>query len=226
LGQSHTIDTVFTNRQTVSAPSGAVSSFDWEADENGVKISSSSDTGNTKLFFGSDGKIVTGTGASATQTVDLAPTNGASKMTMSLDFSAVSSLATETEVQATSQDGFPPGSLSSFNIEASGAITGVFTNGLTRTLGQVALALFPNAAGLERTGSNLLRETDNSGLPVIGTPGTNGRGSLNAGFLEQSNVDISTEFTDLIVTQRGFQANTKVVTTVDEMLQDLISMKR
>jgi flagellar hook protein FlgE len=88
------------------------------------------------------------------------------------------------------------------------------------------MSIFPNPNGLERTGSNLWRQTDNSGIPVLGTPRTGGRGQVNAGFLEQSNVDIGNEFTDLIVTQRGFQANTRVVTTVDEMLQDLINMKR
>jgi flagellar hook protein FlgE len=227
LGQAHTIDAVFKNRHSVSSPTGAVAAFDWEVQENGVKLSDSSTGTNTSLYFGADGKMVTGTGAKAIQTVTLAnPGNGAQSMSMSLDFSSVSSLATGTQVQATSQDGFPPGSLSSYNIDSNGSITGIFTNGLTRVLGQVALALFPNAAGLERVGSNLMRDTDNSGLPVVGTPGSNGRGSLNAGFLEQSNVDIGNEFTDLIVTQRGFQANTKVVTTVDEMLQDLLSMKR
>ena len=88
------------------------------------------------------------------------------------------------------------------------------------------MVIFPNSNGLERMGNNMWRSTDNSGLPVIGIAKTGGRGSINGGFLEQSNIDIGNEFTDLIVTQRGFQANTKVVTTVDEMLQDLINMKR
>ncbi len=88
------------------------------------------------------------------------------------------------------------------------------------------MGIFSNPNGLERMGSNLWRATDNSGVPVIGQPRTGGRGYVSAGFLEQSNVDIGNEFTDMIVTQRGFQANTRVVTTVDEMLQDLINIKR
>ncbi|MCE9557579.1 MAG: flagellar hook-basal body complex protein [Armatimonadetes bacterium] len=124
------------------------------------------------------------------------------------------------------QDGFPPGSLQSFSVSTDGVITGLFTNGLTRPLGQLAMAIFPNPGGLERTGNNLWRNTDNSGIPVVGTPRSGGRGIVNSGFLEQSNVDIGNEFTDLIITQRGFQANTKIVTTVDEMMQELINMKR
>ncbi|HXH61807.1 MAG TPA: flagellar hook-basal body complex protein, partial [Fimbriimonadaceae bacterium] len=138
----------------------------------------------------------------------------------------VSQLAAEMQVNASNQNGFAPGSLSSFNVGPDGIITGLYTNGLTRPLGQISMAVFPNANGLERLGNNLWRDTDNSGIPVIGAPRSGGRGSINSGFLEQSNVDIGNEFTDLIITQRGFQANTKVVTTVDEMLQDLINMKR
>jgi flagellar hook protein FlgE len=77
-----------------------------------------------------------------------------------------------------------------------------------------------------RIGNNLWRATDNSGAAVLGVAQTGGRGTLNAGFLEQSNVDMSTEFADLIITQRGYQANTKIITTVDEMLQDLLNIKR
>lgn len=151
---------------------------------------------------------------------------GAPAFTVAMDYSTISQLATEAQIQASSQNGFPPGSLASFSIGSGGVITGLYTNGLTRTIGQVAIAIFPNANGMERMGTNLWRNTDNSGIPVIGTPGTGGRGLVNSGFLEQSNIDIGNEFTDLIITQRGFQANTKVVTTVDEMLQDLINMKR
>jgi flagellar hook protein FlgE len=231
LGAAHTLDLVFTNHQAPplgTAPTGAVSSFDWAVYENGTLLSDYSTTGNSRLYFDSDGELITDPagGVPALQTMTLVPDNGASTMTVSLDFRGISSLASATQVQATNQNGFPPGSLSGFNIDSAGLITGIFTNGLTRALGQLALALFPNPSGLEHIGSNLYRDTDNSGLPVIGTPSTNGRGTLHSGFLEQSNVDIGSEFTDLIVTQRGFQANTRVVTTVDEMLQELLNMKR
>lgn len=154
------------------------------------------------------------------------PAGGAPPFEVSLDFRGVTQVASETQIQASNQNGFAPGSLSAFSIGVDGMITGLYTNGLTRPLGQISMAVFPNANGLERIGSNLWRDTDNSGVPIIGEPGKGGRGQINSGFLEQSNVDIGSEFTDLIITQRGFQANTRVVTTVDEMLQDLINMKR
>jgi flagellar hook protein FlgE len=124
------------------------------------------------------------------------------------------------------QNGFPPGSLQGYSIASDGIVTGLFTNGLTRAMGQVAVAIVSNPGGMERIGNNLWRQSDNSGIPVLGTPKSGGRGGINSGFLEQSNVDISNEFTDMIITQRGFQANTKVISTVDEMLQELINIKR
>ena len=105
-------------------------------------------------------------------------------------------------------------------------VRGVYSNGQTQNLGQVAMAGFVNPGGLSRSGSNLWDASANSGKPSFGTASSGTFGKLSSGFLEQSNVDISKEFTDLIVTQRGFQANTKIVTTVDELLQEVINMKR
>ncbi|MCU0317432.1 MAG: flagellar hook protein FlgE [Fimbriimonadaceae bacterium] len=182
-------------------------------------------TGSGVLTFdNTTGRLLSGTPGNVTVTPPAA--SGTPAFPISLDFGTISQLASEVQVQASSQNGFAPGSLSSFSVGTDGVVTGLYTNGLTRPLGQIALAIFPNTNGLERMGNNLWRNTDNSGVPVIGQPRSGGRGMINAGFLEQSNVDVGNEFTDLIVTQRGFQANTKVVTTVDEMLQDLINMKR
>lgn len=194
---------------------------EWTWQMSGGSTASVSGTGT--LQFNSDGSLVAGSPG----TVTITPTSGgAPAFNVDLDFSKLSQLAAETQVQASNQNGFPPGSLQGFSIGVDGVVTGLFTNGLTRPLGQIATAIFPNNNGLERMGSNLWRNTDNSGVPVVGPPRSGGRGSISSGFLEQSNVDIGAEFTDLIVTQRGFQANTRVVTTVDEMLQDLLSMKR
>jgi flagellar hook protein FlgE len=181
-----------------------------------------------ELLFNSDGQVVDQAGNPAKPKFMVRPatSTGVAQFEVEFDFSSLSQLASESQVQASSQNGFPPGSLQSFSVSTDGIITGLYTNGLTRPLGQLAMAIFPNSGGLERMGSNLWRNTDNSGESVIGAPRTGGRGSLNAGFLEQSNVDIGAEFTDLIITQRGFQANTRVVTTVDEMLQELLNMKR
>jgi flagellar hook protein FlgE len=226
LGGEHDI-TLTLRAHTVppagTPPPGAVSSWEWEAFEGSTSIGGSSSTG-TLIYFDAQGRMID-TGTPQTVTVP-AGANGAPAFDVVLGFENISQLETDTQVQMTEQNGFPPGSLASFAVGIDGTITGLFTNGLTRALGRIAMAIFPNPAGLERLGNNLWRATENSGIPVVGAPRTNGRGAINAGFLEQSNVDLGNEFTELIVTQRGFQANTRVVTTVDEMLQDLLNMKR
>ena len=105
-------------------------------------------------------------------------------------------------------------------------ITGVFSNGQNKTLAQISMASFNNPMGLEKVGGSLYRETVNSGLPQLGSAGTNGRGLLATGTVEMSNVDLGQEFTEMIVAQRGFQANARVITASDELLQDLVNLKR
>lgn len=235
LGGAHDVTLTFTNRQSPPPllpvpPTGAVSSWDWSGQEttNGATtaIGGSASAGNEPLYFDKNGALLTSLAAGTFNKVTVPASNGTPAFPVDLDFSAIGQLKTASQLNATDQNGFRPGSLQGFTIGQDGVITGIFTNGLTRSLGQVAMAIFPNPNGLERTGNNLWRSTDNSGIAVTGTPKSGGRGTVTSGFLEQSNVDIGNEFTDLIVTQRGFQANTKVVTTVDEMLQELINMKR
>ncbi len=125
-----------------------------------------------------------------------------------------------------SQDGSAVGFLRSFSISPNGVLTGVFSNGETRAVGQLALANFNNPQGLEKVGDSMYRVSVNSGLPQIGTAGDGGRGSLAGGMLEMSNVDLAQEFTNLIVAQRGFQANSRIITASDELLQDLVNLKR
>ncbi|MBN9500760.1 MAG: hypothetical protein BGO01_14475 [Armatimonadetes bacterium 55-13] len=201
--------------------SATANEWNWSvAGANGDTVTGS----GTLVFDPTTGQMTSGSPGAISVTPPAA--TGVPAFPVNLDFSSISQLAAEMQVNASSQNGFAPGSLSSFSVGTDGVITGLYTNGLTRPLGQIALAIFPNSNGLERMGNNLWRNTDNSGVPVVGTARSGGRGSINSGFLEQSNIDIGNEFTELIVTQRGFQANTKVVTTVDEMLQDLINMKR
>ena len=235
LGGAHDLNIVFNNHQSpavAGAPTGATSSEDWTAWEGtpgtGTQVGSSATTGNKPLFFDSNGNPVSGLGAGAFNQITITPTAGQSFSTFSvnMNFNQITQLNGQSQVNAVDQDGFAPGSLQSFAISQDGVVTGIFTNGFTRPIAQIAMASFSNPEGLERKGGNLYIASDNSGRPLIGTPRQDGRGTVSAGFLEQSNVDIGNEFTDLIVTQRGFQANTKVVTTVDEMLQDLINIKR
>ncbi|WP_404358763.1 flagellar hook-basal body complex protein [Cytobacillus firmus] len=122
-------------------------------------------------------------------------------------------------------NGNPKGSLESFNIGSLGEINGVYSNGLIQTLGFIALAKFSNTSGLTKAGNNLFQESINSGTANINVAGE-GRGSIASGSLEMSNVDLSEEFTEMITAQRGFQANTRIITTSDEILQELVNLKR
>ena len=124
------------------------------------------------------------------------------------------------------QNGFGMGYLTSYRIDQSGVIMGVFSNGNNRVLGQVALATFLNPGGLEKQGENVYAVTPNSGIARIDPAGIAGKGKIMAGNLEMSNVDLAEQFTDMIVTQRGFQANARTTQTADQMLQELLTLKR
>jgi flagellar hook protein FlgE len=129
-------------------------------------------------------------------------------------------------VKTTADGGSAMGVLESYSLANDGTIVGIYSNGLRQNIGQLALATFTNPGGLEKAGNSSFRAGDNSGNPLVGQAGTGGRGSLSAGALEMSNVDLAEEFTGLIVAQRGFQANSRVITTSDEILQDLVQLKR
>ncbi|WP_370327643.1 flagellar hook protein FlgE [Euzebya sp.] len=134
--------------------------------------------------------------------------------------------AGESTMSALSQDGAEIGFLRSFSIDQSGIISGVFSNGLRRNLGQVALANFNNPGGLERVGDTSFIPSPNSGEPQLGIAGQGGLGSISGGSVEMSNVDLAAEFTNMIAAQRGFQANSRVISASDEILQDLVNLKR
>jgi len=134
--------------------------------------------------------------------------------------------ASPSTTNSATQDGYAAGSVTGLNISATGTVTGVFTNGQRRTLGQVAVAAFKSVDGLARGGQGLWVQTEESGEALLGSASTGGRGAIVSGSLEQSNVDIGREFVDLIAYQRGFQANSKVIQTADEMYGELVNMKR
>ena len=128
--------------------------------------------------------------------------------------------------KAIRQDGYTMGYLNTFKIDQTGTITGVYSNGSNRVIGQVALATFPNQAGLEKAGDNVYQVSNNSGEANVGPSGIAGKGKIISGTLEMSNVDLAEAFTDMIVTERGFQANSRTITTADQMLQELLQLKR
>ena len=138
----------------------------------------------------------------------------------------VTQFAEKSSTKAFKQNGYPMGYLENFKIDQSGLITGVYSNGTNRTIGQIALASFVNPAGLEKAGESTYAVTNNSGEANIGPSGIAGKGKFISGALEMSNVDLAEQFTDMIVTQRGFQANSKTIQTSDQMLQELMTLKR
>ncbi len=154
------------------------------------------------------------------------PYAGAGAFTVDLDFSTMTQYASESTAKATDQNGWSAGTLDSVVIDATGTIVGKFTNGRTKDLARVAMAVFNNPGGLSKAGDSLYTETNNSGIADIGTSGTGGRGEFAGSMLEMSNVDLAQEFSNMIITQRGFQANSKIITTTDEMLQELANLKR
>lgn len=183
------------------------------------------------LSFDSSGKIVTSDQTNFPTSIDVVVTpsgdTGAGQFTFRLDLRQLSQYADDSSVKPMRVDGYPPGTLVTFSIGEDGIITGVYDNGRQQPLGLIALATFENPAGLEKVGNNEFRQSTNSGdFKLASKPGTNGAGTLVPGTLEMSNVDLAAQFTDMIITQRGFQANSRVLTTADEILQELANLKR
>lgn len=148
--------------------------------------------------------------------------NGAAPLDIAADFTALKNQAvTElTAVVQKSQDGTPPGTLLGISVQADGSINGSFSNGLEQIVGKVALATFPNVHGLVTKGGGLMVTTAASGEPTYGTGGT-----ITSGALESSNVDIGAEFTNMIIAQRAFQANSKMVSVIDQVLAEIANLK-
>jgi flagellar hook protein FlgE len=144
---------------------------------------------------------------------------------IALGFWQNASLAGAYTANAISQNGFQAGTLDNFTIAADGTVTGAFTNGQNKVLAQVALARFQNEQGLSRVGSNMFEETANSGLAQVGAANSGVYGGIQSGALEQSNVSLATEFTNLIVAQRAFEANTRGITTADQNLETVINLR-
>ena len=156
---------------------------------------------------------------------------GGAPVTFALDFglgtgAQLTQFGSPTDAQAISQNGSVAGELRSFAIGADGSVSGVFSNGASKTLGQLAVAVFEDPKGLLAASDSRFRSSAASGVPLTGSAGEGGRGAIQAGTLEMSNVELSQEFTNLILAQRGFQANSRVITTSDEMIQDLVNLKR
>lgn len=181
--------------------------------------------GNGTLTFNASGDLTGSTGT--TLNINRTGTGARSPMSVTLNFGGVTQLANATStLVASSQDGEPPGTLTSYTIGTDGIITGSYSNGVQQSLGQVAVASFANPDGLNDLGGNLYTAGSNSGVAAISAPGQLGTGQIRAGSLELSNVDLSTEFTNLIIASTGFSAASRVISTSDQLIQDLLNSQQ
>ncbi|NOY60333.1 MAG: flagellar hook-basal body complex protein [Calditrichaeota bacterium] len=225
-GATHTVTLKFTNNSTTDEPD----LWRWEAIvDNGEIVPDSGNRGVAKFnpngslayFQSEDGLPLT-----------FEPGNGATTMSITVgagkanSFSGLTQLKNPTTAVVTEQDGYGLGDLYDISFDTTGKVTGHFTNGVSQVLAQVALATFSNEAGLADVGENMFTVGDNSGMAIKGWAGTTVHADIAAGHLEMSNVDLAQEFTNMIVAQRGFQANARVITTSDTLLDEIVRLKR
>lgn len=209
LGQLHTATVTFTRTGantwswSASAPAGA--------------------TGSGTITFDANGHYASSTGS----VLSVPGSAGANPINATLDLTSLTMLSAPTSTAVTSQDGLAAGSITDVYITPNdGAIFLVYSNGMREQVGQIAVARFTNPAGLIHTGHTMFQQGLNSGDPQIGAANSAGRGAIAAGYLEGSNVDMAQEFTNMILAQRGFQASSRVITTSDEIIQELVNLKR
>jgi len=183
-------------------------------------------TGNTGASSTTNGRVITPASPVPVQILSTDPSI-AGLLSFTIDFSNMTQYASQSNVKAARVDGYTTGTFETFSIGSDGMISAVYSNGQMKPLAQIALATFENPGGLLKEGDNLFSQTTNSGVFTKGVlPTYEGTGQIAPGTLEMSNVDLSREFSDMIVTQRGFQANTRIITTSDEMLMELVNLKR
>lgn len=223
LGNDYKVTVEF-QKTGVDATTGTT--WTWTV-KSGTGYTAESTSATGTIIFDSEGQLVPD--ATNTPTVKFQPNAdiGSKDFDVKFDFTKLTMYAADSSAKPTNVDGYPTGNLVTFNIGPDGILTGIYSNGQQQPLGLIALASFENPAGLQKVGDNMFIPTTNSGDFKKGVrAGSEGVGTLNPGTLEMSNVDLSKEFTDMIVTQRGFQANSRIITTSDEMLQELVNLKR
>lgn len=195
------------------------------------------DAGTQALTFDSNGALVDdnsgtpvdfnfGTAVISPQSITFNYGTGTGETPAGTGLDGATQFASDFAVINLTQDGYSAGALKNIIISEDGVITGVFTNGQTRPIGQVALARFVAPTGLTKLGRNLYAESFDSGQPIVGSPETSGLGRVLSHTLELSNVDLAEEFVKMISAQRGFQANSRIITTTDDLLQEMINLKR
>jgi flagellar hook protein FlgE len=214
LGTAHEVNVCFTKTGS--------NEWTWNADCADQVASSGMHIGTGTATFTSSGAFDQMRGA-----ISIALDNGAdTPLAFDINGSSLTQFSSTSEINVQEQDGYAAGTLEKFSVGSDGVITGIYTNGMTNTLAQMAIARVSNPSGMTREGENLLATSTTSGLATLGVAGSNGRGNISNGVLEMSNVDLAQEFTNMIITQRGFQANAKIITISDDMLSELVNLKR
>ena len=205
-----------------------LTTYRWYANSADNQPANGVDTtvGTGLITFGSQGQFVSAT--DTTVAIERRDVASDSPVVFDLDFSTVTALeqGNSSNVQMQSQDGFPAGTLTSFSITESGRIKGVYSNGVTRDLGQIVMARFANNGGLQQVGDNLWSQGVNSGEPLRGFPGAGGLGSLTAGAVELSNTDIGQNLIELILASTQYRGGTRVITSAQELLDELLNLRR
>ncbi|MCA9121258.1 MAG: flagellar hook-basal body complex protein [Planctomycetaceae bacterium] len=206
---------------------GTATTYRWFADSadndplSGVDLS----VGTGLVTFDGQGNFISSTNTQVT--IERRNTPAATPLDFNLDFTAISGLEGKNATLAASrQDGSSAGTLSSFSIGEDGTIRGAFSNGVSRSLGQIRLAKFSNPAGLEQRGQNMFAVGANSGLPVEGNPGENGIATLVSGAVELSNTDIGSNLIDLVLATTQYRGNTRVITAAQQLLEELLNLRR
>ncbi|WP_169941806.1 flagellar hook protein FlgE [Campylobacter sp. RM15925] len=232
LGAKHNVKLDFTKRAYTENNGTEWTMIIQVAEPNKINFDTTTDEPSNVITgyirFNADGSLGTYSPASIT----FGAANGSSEgqhielnLGNTQGFTGMTSYDNDSSTSDISQDGFTGGELNGLRIDESGTLVGTFTNGRSLGLAQVAVAKFTNNEGLVSEGENLFSMTANSGDPIIGAANTAGRGKISASSLEMSNVDLSRSLTQLIVVQRGFQANSKTITTSNEMLNTLLQLK-
>jgi flagellar hook protein FlgE len=224
LGNAHAVR--FDYRKTATANTWDVFAFyDHDADPL-TAMQQVTPTPGQIAFDATTGQITTPANGTLSFSLTPLPGDATEPLDFDLDLASLTQFAGQSQLNMSNQDGAPAGALVSFAVGSSGEISGIYSNGSNRVIGQLALATFVNPGGLMRSGQNLWTGSSNSGDPIVGMPNTNGRGAVSTGTLEGSNVDLAQQFTNVILAQRGFQSSSRVITASDTMLQDLVNIIR
>jgi flagellar hook protein FlgE len=223
LGQSHPVQVYFVKT--------AANNWDWHGLIDGGEISGGTagvyqEVGTGALAFNTSGALTSATPAFF-NTAGITFTNGSSVAAdaVDIDFTGTTQYGSASAIQKLSQDGYAAGTVSEISIDQEGNLVANYTNGTRKKQARIALADFPSLTGLARKGMNLFQATTGSGDPLYNKAGVGGMGVVSASMLEESNVDMAAEFVKMIITQRGYQANTKVITTTDDMLTQLMNIR-